>query len=110
MSKTNDTRILIPAAEVFAEWQRDPAYREAYAALEDEFAIMEALIKARMAAGLTQGEIAERMHTTQPAVARLEGQAHRASLQSIKSYAQATGHRVVIRLEPVEAIDKASRR
>jgi len=34
-------------------------------------------------------------------VARLEGQAHRASLRTIKSYAQATGHKVVIRLERV---------
>ena len=96
-----EPRKLIPAAEVFAEWEKDPAYREAYAALEDEFAIMAALIRARNAAGLTQGEVAERMQTTQPAVARLEGQAHRASLQTLRGYDEATGHRVVISLERV---------
>ena len=101
MRKKSDKRILIPAEEVHAEWMKDPAFRAEYDALEDEFAMMSALIKARTAAGLTQGEIAERMGSTQPAVARLEGQAHRASLQTLKSYAEATGHRVVIRLEPV---------
>jgi predicted XRE-type DNA-binding protein len=101
MSKTKDTRKLIPAAEVFAEWRKDPAYRAEYDALEDEFAMMSALIKARTAAGLTQGEIAERMGSTQPAVARLEGQAHRASLKTLRGYAAATGHKVVIRLERV---------
>ena len=78
-----DHCILISAEEVFAEWEKDPAYREAYAALEDEFAIMEALIAARTTAGLTQGEVAECMQTTQPAVARLWGGAHRASLKKL---------------------------
>ena len=102
MKKTaKKQRRLIPATEVFAEWEKDPAYREAYAALEDEFAIMTALIAARTASGLTQGDVAERMQTTQPAVARLEGGAHRASLKTLRGYAAATGHRVVIRLERV---------
>ena len=99
MSKTAEKSVkLIPAEEVFAEWMKDPIYRAEYDALEDEFAMMSALIKARTAAGLTQGEVAQRMHTTQPAVARLEGEAHRASLQTLRGYAAATGHRVVIRL------------
>ena len=38
---------LIPAEEVFAEWHKDPAYKEAYDALDEEFAIVEALMKAR---------------------------------------------------------------
>lgn len=98
MKKLN-ARNVVQANEVFRKWQKDSAYRSAYEALEDEFAIMSALIKARTASGLTQDEVAKRMGTTQPAVARLEGRAHRASLQTIKSYANATGHRVVIKLE-----------
>ena len=94
---------LIPAEQVFAAWRAEPGYQAAYDELEDEFAIMAALIRARTAAGLSQSEIAARMHTTQPAVARLEGGAHRASLKSIKSYAAAAGHRVRIVLEPVGA-------
>jgi ribosome-binding protein aMBF1 (putative translation factor) len=92
---------LIPADEVFAKWRKDPGYRQAYDALEEEFAIMSALIKARAAAGLSQSDVAKRMNTTQPAVARLEGGAHRASLKTIKNYAAATGHRVKISLEVI---------
>lgn len=92
---------LIPAEVVFAEWHKDPAYREAYDALDEEFAIVEALIKARAEAGLSQSEIAERMSTTQSAVARLEAQAHRASLKTLRSYAKAAGHRLRITLEPL---------
>ena len=92
---------LVPADKVFAKWRKDPAYAAAYDELEEEFAIMSALISARTKAGLSQADIAKRMKTTQPAVARLEGMAHRASLKTIKSYAAATGHRVKLSFEPI---------
>jgi len=92
---------LVPAEEVFAAWQKDPAYREAYDALDEEYAIVEALMKARAQMGLSQVQVAERMNTTQSAVARLEAQAHRASLKTLRSYAKATGHRLRITLEPL---------
>jgi ribosome-binding protein aMBF1 (putative translation factor) len=92
---------VIPAKTVFAKWRKDPAYVAAYDELDEEFAIMSALISARAEAGLSQADIAKRMKTTQPAVARLEGMAHRASLKTIKSYAAATGHRVKLSFEPI---------
>lgn len=98
---------LVPAEEVFAEWHKDPAYREAYDALDEEFAIVEALIRARAEAGLTQSQIAERMNTTQSVVARLEAQAHRASLKTLRSYAEATGHRLRITLESLPKGERA---
>ena len=91
----------IPAEEVHAKWRKEPGFQAAYDALEEEFAVMAALIKARSDGGLSQNDVAKRMKTTQPAVARLEGGAHRASLKTIKSYAAATGHRVKISLEPI---------
>jgi len=91
----------IPAEEVFAGWRKEPGFQQAYNELEEEFAIMATLIKARTAADLSQTEVARRMKTTQSAVARLEGRGHRASLDSLRSYAQATGHRLRITLEPV---------
>jgi ribosome-binding protein aMBF1 (putative translation factor) len=48
----------------------DPAYRQAYDALEDEFTVAAALIRARANAGLTQEQLAERMGTKQEVVAR----------------------------------------
>ncbi len=93
---------VVSANSVFAKWRKDPAYVAAYDQLDEEFAIMSALIRARTEAGLSQADIAKRMKTTQPAVARLEGMAHRASLKTIKSYAAATGHRVKLSFEPIE--------
>ena len=99
--KPSHNTSLVPADEVFAGWRKQPGYKRAYDELEEEFAIMAALIEARAAARLSQTDIAERMNTTQSVVARLEGRGHRASLTTLRSYAKATGHRLRITLEPV---------
>ena len=91
---------LIPADVVHAEWRKQPGFQAAYDALEDEFAIMSALIKARAASSLSQNDIAKRMKTTQSSVARIESGAHRVSLKTLRNYADATGHRVSISLVP----------
>ncbi len=44
----------IPADEALAEWHRDPAYVEAYDALEEEFTLAGAFIRARAQADLMQ--------------------------------------------------------
>lgn len=51
---------------------RDPAFREACERLRPQFEFRKALISARISAGLTQKQLAERMGTSQAAVARLE--------------------------------------
>ena len=51
----------------------DPEFREEYARADDEFKLIEALVRARTAAKLTQAELARRLGTTQSAIARLEG-------------------------------------
>lgn len=81
------------------KWKQDKAYHEAYDALEGEFALAAALIEARSRAGLTQGELAERMHTTQSAVARIEG-GHIPTIRTLKKIAKATGSRLKISFEP----------
>ncbi|MCZ7560362.1 MAG: helix-turn-helix domain-containing protein [Burkholderiaceae bacterium] len=48
-----------------------PEVKSAYEALADEFAFIDELLKARASAGLTQAQLAERIGTTQSAVARL---------------------------------------
>ena len=62
----------IPVEESFAAWRKDPEYVKAYNALEEEFSLAKAMIEARAHAGLTQEQLAERMHTTQAVIARLE--------------------------------------
>ncbi len=94
-------RKYIPVEEVFARWHQNPEYVAAYDALEEEFALASALIAARAHAGLTQDEVAERMETSQSAVARLEGGRSNASLRTLKRYAAATGTRLQISFQPV---------
>jgi ribosome-binding protein aMBF1 (putative translation factor) len=97
------TRKMIPTEEVFAEWRKDPAYRETYDALEDEFSLASMLINARAKAGLTQEQLAERMHTTQAAIARLESGRTKPSTRTLERFAAATGMRLCISFEPGRA-------
>ena len=76
----------------------DPEFREAYALADDEFALIEALVRARAAAKLTQAELAERLGTTQSAVARLEGGRVSPSFATLRRYAEATGTRLTVGL------------
>ena len=73
-----------------------------YDLLEEEFSLFDELLKARMNAGLTQTEVAERMGTKTPAVARLESgggnQQHSPSIATLQKYAAAVECHVEIRL------------
>ena len=77
----------------------DPEFREEYARVDDEFKLIEALVRARTAAKLTQAELARRLGTTQSAVARLEGGRVSPSLATLRRYAEATGTRLTVGLE-----------
>lgn len=91
----------IKAADLHARRMKDdPAYREAYEALDDEFALVNALIRARKRARLSQAEVASRMGTTESAVSRLESGRVKPSTRTLERYAEATGHKLRISLEP----------
>ena len=78
----------------------DPAFNQAYDALETEFAALATLLEARQQAGLTQAEVAQRMGVSQPVLARIESslgnRKHTPSLNTLKRYAEACGKRLVI--------------
>ena len=76
---------------------KNPAVNEEYDALEEEFALINELLGARAKAKLSQAQVAQRMGTSQSAVARMEG-GHTPSLSSLRKYARAVGRRVEIRL------------
>lgn len=87
-------------SEMHKKWMKEPEYRKAYNALEEEFALVKAVIDARNRAGLTQVQLARKMGTTQPVVARLEGGQTRPSMRTLERLAKATGSRLLIRFEP----------
>jgi predicted transcriptional regulator len=76
---------------------KDPAFKAAYDALEEEYALIRELLDARTRAKLTQAQVARRMGTSQSAVARLES-GRSPSMASLRKYARATGSKVQIKL------------
>ena len=79
----------------------DPEFREEYALADQEFALVAQLIRARMEAKLTQAEVAQRLGTTQSAIARLEGGRISPSIATLRRYAEATGTRLTVGLQRV---------
>jgi transcriptional regulator with XRE-family HTH domain len=77
-------------ADVKAEYDR----------LDEEFQFLDEFLKARAAAGVTQAEVAERIGTTQSAIARLESGRgkHSPSIATLEKYAHALGCRLELRL------------
>jgi ribosome-binding protein aMBF1 (putative translation factor) len=82
-------------------FMKDPAYRKEYDAMEEEFALMAEVAKARARAGLSRAELARRMKTTQSTIARLESGRGLPSTRTLGRFAKATGHRLKISFEPV---------
>ncbi|HSR07768.1 MAG TPA: helix-turn-helix transcriptional regulator [Bryobacteraceae bacterium] len=81
------------------KWMKNEDYRQAYDELAPEFALARAVIKARVSAGLTQEQLAQRMETTQSVIARLESGRTRPSTQTLDRLANATGTRLKISFE-----------
>ena len=80
-------------------FMKDPAFREEYARADEEYALAEAMVRARTAANLTQSQLAERIGTTQSAIARLEGGRLSPSVRTLRRYAEATGMRLTFGFE-----------
>ena len=91
----------MPLSKLSDKWFKDPEFVREYDALEEEFALATALIKARADADLTQEEIAVRMGTTQSAIARLESGRSRPSTTTLAKFAKATGTRLRVSFERV---------
>ena len=82
---------------------RRPGVRKEVERIErEEGVLLDLLLKARHAAGLTQAQVAERMGTQAPAVARLERALatgkHSPSLATLRKYVQACGKELTLHL------------
>jgi transcriptional regulator with XRE-family HTH domain len=82
---------------------RRPGVRAEVERIEREEAVLlDALLKARQEAGLTQAQVAERMGTQAPAVARLERSLatgkHSPSIATLRKYVKACGKSLVLRV------------
>ncbi len=89
--------------QVVRKLMRRSGVREEVERIErEEGVLLDALLKARQAAGLTQAQVAERMGTQAPAVARLERSLatgkHSPSIATIRKYVKACGRNLVLRV------------
>ena len=83
------------------KWSAGPVHRKACDELEEEFALAAAIAEARGRAGLTQEQVAQRMHTTQSNIARLEAGRTTPSTRTLERFAEAVGARLKISFEPI---------
>ena len=88
-----------PLKAVKAKLLKNPDTQREYDALAEEFELAREMITARNRAGLTQADVAERMGTTQSAIARIESGRRQPSMRTVQRYAQAIGCKAVVRLE-----------
>ncbi len=88
--------------ELIAKMLADPDVKAEYDRLNasEEFLLLDIVLAARKASGLTQAEVAERMGTQAPAVARLESSMttgkHSPTLATLRKYVEACGKQLVI--------------
>lgn len=89
--------------QVVAELMNRPGVRQEVERIErEEGALLDLLLKARHEAGLTQAQVAERMGTQPPAVARLERSLatgkHSPSVATLRKYVEACGKALEFRV------------
>jgi DNA-binding XRE family transcriptional regulator len=89
--------------QVVAKLLRRPGVRKEVERIErEEGELLDQLLKARHDAGLTQAQVAQRMGTQPPAIARLERSLatgrHSPSLATLRKYAEACGRELVLQI------------
>ena len=78
------------------EQMRDPEYAEEYERLQPEYDIVEAIIRARAEADLSQQQLAERCGMRQSAIGRLESGNANPTLKTLKQVAKGLGKQLRI--------------
>jgi len=79
----------------------NPEVKEEYENLKPIFEIKKQLLQARLKRGLTQEEVARRMHTSKSNISRLESLSNKyvPNLMTLIKYANALGCKIDLRLQ-----------
>ena len=83
-------------SEFKKELLSNPVVKNEYDALEDEFALIEALISARVSKKMTQKELAEKVGMKQTAIARLESGESNPTYLTLSKIAKVLGKKVAL--------------
>lgn len=82
------------------EQLKDPLVKREWNALEPEFSIIQALIDARKASGLTQKQLSELTGIAQGDISKLENGTGNPSVKTLQRLANGMNMRLVISFEP----------
>lgn len=76
---------------------KDPEFKREYEALQPEYEIAKALIRARMDSGITQKQLSEKTGITQGDISKMENGTYNPSIRTLKRLAAGMGKQ--LRLE-----------
>ncbi len=102
VSEISPTR---PWSEFLAELMETPDFVQAYREVEPEFQAARQVLGLRLARGLTQEELAQRVGTKQSSISRLERASIKPSLSFLQRVAEALDAQLVVRLIPKEELN-----
>lgn len=89
--------------DFLAEQLKYPEFRKEYEALQPEHAIIQAMINARKASGLTQKELSERTGIAQGDISKLENGNANPSIRTLQRLATAMGMVIKVEFLPISA-------
>lgn len=87
-------------SDFLKEQLNDSTVKAEYDALEPEFAIIQAMIDARKASGLTQKQLSEKTGIAQSDISKLENGSANPSIRTLQRLAQGMGMRLRIEFSP----------
>ena len=85
------------------EQMKDPEFKAEWDALDPEFSVIEAMLKARKESGLTQKQLSERTGIAQTDISKLERGNANPSLRTLQRLAAGMGMKVKIEFVPASA-------
>ena len=86
--------------DYLSQKMKDPAFKAEYDALEPEFSIIQAMIDARKASGLTQQQLAEKTGIAQADISKLENGSANPSLRTLRRLAAGMGMQIKLEFIP----------
>lgn len=96
----------VPIEPFFAERMKNPEFRREYEALEPEFEIIRQIIDLRIKRKMSQAQLARKIGTKQPSIARMERRGKTRDLDYLRRVANALGATLEVRLVPREASER----
>ena len=91
--------------EYLKEKLRDPELKKEWDASENEYQLINSLIKARVESGLTQSELSERSGINQANISKIENGVYNPTVSILRKLAEAMNMNLVIQFVP-KSIDR----